>query len=71
MTERKKLTISKSLYNEIQQDASQLKNFQQAEKLFDNFDSRMNEVSRLIEKLPDNAIVRPKSSWLNIFGIEK
>ncbi len=67
----RQMRISKELMKEIQQDANQLKNIAEAQKMFDNFDSRLTEVGKLIERLPDSAIVRPKQNWLSIFGIEK
>ena len=67
----RQMRISKELMKEIQSDANQLKNIQAAEKMFNDFDSKLNEVGKLIERLPDNAIVRPKQSWLSIFGIER
>lgn len=67
----KQMRISKELMKEIQADANHLKNIQAAEKMFNNLDSKLIEVGKLIERLPDNAVVRPKQSWLRIFGIEK
>lgn len=66
-----KMQIKKSLLKEIQSDANHLKNIERATAMFDNLDSKINQIGKLIEKLPDNASVRPKQSWLNIFGIEK
>jgi len=65
----RQMRISKELMKEIQSDANQLKNIHAAEKMFNDFDSKINQVGKLIEKLPDNAVVRPKQSWLSIFGI--
>ena len=64
---RKKLKISSELMDEIKRDAD---NLAKAKKLFDNFDSRLNQVGKYLDKVSDNSTVRPKKFWLSIFGIE-
>lgn len=64
---RKKLEISSQLLDEIKRDAD---NLAKAKKLFENFDSRLNQVGKYLDKVPANSTVKPKKFWLSIFGIE-
>jgi ABC-type Fe3+-hydroxamate transport system substrate-binding protein len=62
--------ISPELMEEIQRDANHARNMANAEKFFNNFDQKINKVGELLDKVPNNATVKPSRSWLNIFGIE-
>jgi hypothetical protein len=37
---------------------------------FNNFEGNINKVAELIEKVPDDSVVRPNRTWLNMFGIK-
>ncbi len=38
-------------------------------EIFDDFDRKLDKVKDLIEKVPDNSIVRPNPEWLKIFNL--
>ena len=75
--------INKDILNEIQQekiDQQWLKDMEKVDKetrnnlydlntFFGNFETKINKVAELIEKVPDDSVVRPSKSWLNMFGL--
>ena len=42
---------------------------QQMQTFFGNFDKNINKVAELVEKVPDDSVVRPSTNWLNMFGL--
>ena len=38
-------------------------------KFFDNFEGNINKVAKLIENIPDDSVVRPNKTWLEMFGL--
>ena len=37
--------------------------------VFQKFDNNLNKISELIEKVPEDSVVRPSKNWLNMFGL--
>lgn len=76
--------INKDILKEIEQeriDEKWLKEMEAIDKetrnrlydmnvFFDNFEGNINKVAELIEKVPDDSVVRPNRTWLNMFGIK-
>lgn len=63
--------ISQELFNEIlKEKLGHDQNMINAAKHFDQLGEKIDHVGKLLQNLPDNAVVRPSKSWLNIFGIK-
>lgn len=76
--------INQDILNEVQQERIDQQWLKEMEKLdketsdrlydlnsfFGNFETKINKVAELIEKVPDDSVVRPSKNWLNMFGIK-
>ena len=63
--------IPAELFNEIlKEKLGHDQNMIKAAQRFDQLGEKIDRVGKLLQNLPDNAVVRPKQSWLNIFGIK-
>lgn len=63
--------IAPKLFNEIlKEKLGHDQNMINAAKQFDQLGERIDHVGKLLQNLPDNAVVRPSKSWLNMFGIK-
>lgn len=65
---RSNMRVDKEIFNEIIRE-SNVKKLEKMDKLFDAFETNINKVAELIEKVPDDSVVRPSKTWLNMFGL--
>jgi flagellar motility protein MotE (MotC chaperone) len=68
--------INQDILNEVQTikeiEALEKQNMERLKDLdtvFQKFDNNLNKVGKLIEKVPDDSVVRPNRNWLNMFGL--
>lgn len=70
------MKINQDILNEVQTikeiEALEKQNMERLKDLdtvFQKFDNNLNKVGKLIEKVPDDSVVRPNRNWLNMFGL--
>ena len=44
-------------------------NLYDLDTFFDKFKGNINKVADIIDKVPDDSVVRPSKSWLSMFGL--
>jgi hypothetical protein len=63
-------TLDKQWLKEMEAlDKQNLERLKDLDTVFQKFDNNLNKVGKLIEKVPDDSVVRPSKSWLNMFGL--
>lgn len=69
MPRKANLHVDREIFNEIIKE-SNVKKLEKMEELFEAFETNINRVADIIEKVPDDSCVRPSKSWLKMFGIK-
>lgn len=63
------IKISQQLLGEIANTKPVNPNLSELENHFNKIDSKLDKIAQLVDKIPDNSIVRPDKSWLSAFGL--
>lgn len=69
---KKKIEIDMAIYESVRKemvdDMLQKQRLNDLNNFFNNFDSKINKVGELIDKVPENSNYNPPKSWLEKFG---
>ena len=50
-------------------DKQNMERLKDLDTVFQKFDNNLNKISELIERVPEDSVVRPNRTWLNMFGL--
>lgn len=63
-------TLDKQWLKEMEAlDKQNMERLKDLGTVFQKFDNNLNKIGKLIEKVPDDSVVRPSRNWLNMFGL--
>lgn len=63
-------TLDKQWLKEMEAlDKQNMERLKDLGTVFQKFDNNLNKIGKLIEKVPDDSVVRPSKSWLSMFGL--